>query len=130
MNIAFVGFSRSQVSQISLKRYRKWDITEKAIDSAVMIYSGTKPFNPDPDYIDTLWLSDYSSNGPVNKIQLGNDWKLEIRGIGKTYTITALEGDGNKSEIIRCNASTECKEGITRFDLNGNTRYGNTLFIN
>lgn len=124
---AFTGFPRSEVRSFTLRRYGKDDQFGPVLDSAQFIYYGTAPVTSRPD---TLPFYEYRTVGNLEGITSGNDWAIYLPATGKTYFITTIYDDGNKSQLVRCGDEfTTCTKAITNFSINSIWLDGGVLYI-
>lgn len=128
MKIAFVGFNRTESRLLMLKRYKLWEY-DKVLDSAQLTYAGDQPYNPNKP--DTLWLSEYKSDGLIRDIYHGNDWQIIILGsASRSYLITEINQSEHISELISCTDNkTTCENPMIYFKFNGDITDGSTLYI-
>lgn len=129
LKVAFVGFSRTEIRNITLKRYSENDTGyRKAIDSSQLVYSGNAPVVANKK--DTLWLSDYTSNGDLDAIYDGNNWRLLITNLKYDYYITDIADEEHRYDIGGCGDKEKtCTNLIRSISLNGNTSWGTTLYL-
>lgn len=130
LNIAFTGFDRSIVRNITLKRYVKGDTErKKALDSATYINSSNvtvvagKP--------DTVWLSSYNlSTGTAFGIQYGNDYVLTITSFNRSFLIADIyEGDNRYQKVPCKDNDTKCANTIKSYSVDGFWVESNKLYI-
>lgn len=127
LDFAFTGFAPSDIRSFTVRRFAKGDQWGKALDSAQYIYYGTAPITTKPD---TIPFADYRSATNAPGITQGNDWAIYLPAIGKTYYITTIFDDGNKSQLVRCNNDeTTCSRSITNFSINNDWQSGSFLYI-
>jgi hypothetical protein len=127
LNVAFVGFSRTESRYVMLKRYKIGE-SKKALDSAQFIYNGTKAYNP--AQTDTLMFSEYSTSGVLEGIKTDNDWELTLTSTGHKYKFTSVNNGGPRYEVIKCNGKEAgCVNEIANYTVNDQWREGNTLYI-
>lgn len=127
MKIAFVGFNRTESRLLMLKRYKLWEY-DKTLDSAQLTYTGDQPYNPNKP--DTLWLSEYKSDGLIRDVYHGNDWQITILGASRSYLITEIHQSDHLSELISCTDNkTSCENPMIDFKINGSVTEGNTVYI-
>lgn len=127
VKVALVGFNRSESRILSLRRYKQWDYS-RAIDSADLTYSGNKPY--DPSEPDTLWISEYSSDGLVEDIHHGNDWRLTLPSARQTVLITEINISDRHYEIISCTDNkSSCNNPMINFKVDGTVIDGSVIYI-
>lgn len=127
IKVALVGFNRTESRLLLLKRNKQWN-NDKTLDSAQLTYAGDQPYNPNKP--DTLWLSEYRTNGIIRDIYHGNDWHLSIQGTDKAYLFTDIIQSNHISEIISCTDNkTSCENPVISFKVNGNVSEGNTVYL-
>lgn len=129
LKIAFAGFARSDVRLVMLKRYKIGDHS-KALDSATLSYAGNAPSMLNK--LDTLWLSDYTSNSSMgNNITWGNDWQIRMIGTQpRVYNITTIGEEGHRYDLIKCDDNTaRCTNELSYFAINDYWVTGNTTYI-
>lgn len=129
LNLAFVGFQRSDIRSFVLRRYDVKDtVRYKALDSAQFLYSGNAPVNPGKK--DTIWISDYTSNGSIGAIYYGNDWTITLSSTRGQFSVTTIYDEEHRSDIVGCNDNqASCVNNIAHFTLNGGWNSGNTGYI-
>lgn len=128
LSIAFVGFQTSEIRSFVLRRYDIDDtIRTKALDSAQFVYTGTASL---PNVRDTVWMSDYNSNGKLGSIHSGNDWTITFVSIGRQYGFHAIYDEEHRYDIVRCSDNeTSCTNRISHFSINGAWNEGDVAFI-
>lgn len=130
LKIAFVGFDRSNIRTVILKRYMVGDkVKNKAIDSAqlvnnsaVVIVAG-KP--------DTVLLSNYSiTSGSLHGVSYGNDWVLYLPAINRTLNITDIYDGDNRFVKVPCKDNeTKCSNSIKSYAIEGFWVESSSLYI-
>jgi hypothetical protein len=127
LKIAFVGYPRSDIRAVSIRRY-KTDVFNKALDSAQLNLNVNLPVVPNKK--DTIWLSDYSTTGAVKAVTLGNDWNLTLTATGENFRISSIGDQGNLYQIEKCSGKeTDCTNGVSHFFSNGVWHESDTYYI-
>lgn len=127
LKIAFTGFNRSETRSVMLKRYPKDKIGGRALDSALFLYSGSKPvISGKPD---TLWFSDYTTNGNLDGVTPGNDWTLNLQGANKVYVFTLVADEGHTYEVVRCGKDDGCINKTAHYFTEGTYYNSGTAYL-
>jgi hypothetical protein len=93
---AFIGFSKSQIDTVILKRFTPGGNFANLIDSAILS-SDTINYHPYFYYVqgDTTLIFTY--NDSIGPIQAGNDWQIYIPGTHTTINISNIENGSQVS---------------------------------
>lgn len=130
MEIGFIGFNRTEINNMILRRLPKDSQGAAPIDTAVFLFTGTYPTKTTPDQVDTVYFSDYTSKGALQGIYAGFDWVLYIPGTQRYYAITTIFNDDKQDVIVKCtDKETTCTSEIKNYSINGLWQDGRTLYI-
>jgi hypothetical protein len=129
LDIYFSGFQRAEINSIIIKRYKIGETDSAALDSGLFVYTGNTPQMPNKR--DTLSLSDYTSNnGMSTRLIWGNDWKIQVPALQRTYTFKELTDVGNRVQLVKCeDDDTKCINEIGSYTVGGLPIGGKTLYI-
>lgn len=127
LDFAFTGFTKSEASIFTLRRYYKGsNLWGAAVDSVQYRYTGAitgiKP--------DTLYFNEFTTSGGYSGIVPDYDWAIYLPVARQTFFITTIFHDNHTSQIVRCNDNeSSCKKMITNFSINDSWQSGHFGFF-
>lgn len=130
LKIAFVGFDRSAIRTVILKRYTAGDKErKKALDSSQLVNNTTLTIVPGKP--DTSWLSSYTmTSGTTDGVVYGNDWVLYLPGLNRTFALTDIYQGDNRFVKVPCKDNeTKCSNAVKSYSIEGFWVESSTVYI-